>query len=266
MRVPGTVEDQSRLQTEVVSFVSAGSDVGGYLARPLAAGPRPGIVIVHDAFGLGTHFPDVARRFANVGYDALAVDLYARTGLPQFADRAALFAWVLDQPDDLIVQDLVAAASYLRSLPDSTGRVGCLGFCAGGRSTLLATFTTRAFDAGVSCWGGSVRRATPTARTTPARPTPPIDLAAGLACPLLLVSGDRDTNPSPDDQFALRDAITAAGGTVELQIFEGVGHAFFADYHPNAYDEAAAFRLWPMILDFFARTIGPPAGFELRGE
>jgi carboxymethylenebutenolidase len=264
MRPPGAVDDPSRLQTEFVSFVSAGSNVGGYLARPSATGPRPGIVVVHDAFGLGTHFPDIARRFANVGYDALAVDMYARTGLPEFTDRAAHFAWVFDRPDDLIVEDLVAAAGYLRSLADSTGQVGCIGFCAGGRSTLLAVFTTRAFNAGISCWGGSVRRATPTARTTPARPTPPIDLAAGLACPLLLVSGDQDSNPSPDDQDALRDAIAAAGGTVEVEIFAGVGHAFFADYQPNAYDEAAAFRLWPMILDFFARTIGPPASTGQR--
>ena len=80
--IPGAVTDPSRVRAENMELKSGGDTITGYLARPSAAGRHPGIVVIHEAFGLVEHIRDIARRFANIGYDALAPDLYARTGGP----------------------------------------------------------------------------------------------------------------------------------------------------------------------------------------
>src|SRR5437868_15349957 len=81
--VPGAVTDPSSLTAEEITFPGAGgTPVNGYVARPAAPGPRPGMVVIHEAGGLGEHIRDVANRFANIGYVTLAVDLYTREGGP----------------------------------------------------------------------------------------------------------------------------------------------------------------------------------------
>ncbi len=80
--IPGAVSDPSRVRGEDVEIKSGGDTITGYLARPSQSANNPGIVVIHEAFGLVEHIRDVARRFANIGYDALAPDLYARAGGP----------------------------------------------------------------------------------------------------------------------------------------------------------------------------------------
>jgi len=249
--VPGQVADPSAVVGEDVELPGAEGDaVRGYLARPRGAGAAcAGIVVVHEAFGLNEHIRDVARRFANVGYHALAPDLYTREGAPPEGDREAVFTAIGALPDARAVADLQGAAAFLRELPGATGRIGSIGFCSGGRQTLLFACSDDAPNAAVDCWGGSILRAGPDAQTTPARPVPPIDLADRLACPVLLVAGAEDANPSPADVEAFARRARAAGHEATVQVYEGAGHAFFADYRPMYRPEAAA-RLWPELLAF----------------
>ena len=94
--------------------------------------------------------------------------------------------------------DLEGAADHLRSLDGVTGRVGCIGFCMGGRYTLLFACASDKLDAAVDCWGGFIDRSTPEERSTATRPTPPLELVAEqLDCPLLAAVGAEDRNPSP---------------------------------------------------------------------
>jgi carboxymethylenebutenolidase len=97
---------------------------------------------------------------------------------------------------------------------------------------------------------GVITRATPDAVTTPERPTPVIDLAAQLHCPLYIVCGEEDQNPSPADATELSRRLKEAGKNSQLEIFKNAGHAFLADYRPS-YREAAAFDLWPKLVSFF---------------
>ncbi|MCS7002221.1 MAG: dienelactone hydrolase family protein [Dehalococcoidia bacterium] len=255
MRVPGAVADPSRLETRTVTYPSGDATITAYLARAPGDAPRPAIVVIHDAFGVGAHFPDVARRLANVGFDAIVPDLYARTGTPDPTDRAALFAAARQLTDANCVSDLDGAAAVVRSLPNATGKVGVIGFCLGGRQALLWACCGARVDAAINCWGGSVFRASPQEETTPARPTPVIDLTPNLQCPILIVSGDQDHNPTPEENRRLKERLDILGKDATLRIFPGVGHAFFADYHTQLYNEAAAFELWSLILEFFNRHL-----------
>ena len=80
--IPGAVSDPRRVKAEEIHFKSGGDSIPGYLAEPSQPGSYPGIVVIHEAFGLVEHERDIARRFANIGYNALAPNLYARAGIP----------------------------------------------------------------------------------------------------------------------------------------------------------------------------------------
>lgn len=250
MALAGEVAHPESLRSEQISFESEGARIEAYLSRPADAGPAPSVVVIHEIFGPVEHIRDVARRFANVGYNALAPNLYSREGAPDPTDFDASRAKAFALPDDQAVRDLANAARYLRSLEGATEKVGVIGFCSGGRHTLLAACASDAFDAAVDCWGGMITRASPDVETTPARPRKPIDLVAGLHCPLYAVFGESDQNPSPDVARELEQRLAGTSQPWTVEIFENAGHAFFADYRPS-YVEAAAFDLWAKVLAFF---------------
>ncbi len=256
MRVPGAVTDPSRVQTEATRFPSGGDTIRAYLARPSEPGQYPGIIVIHEAFGLVDHIRDIARRFANLGFTALAPDLYSRTGGPDPNHFPSVLEKMFALPDGQVVRDLEAAADHLRGLAGATGKIGCIGFCSGGRQTLLFACSTGRLDAAVDCWGGFITRATPADVTTPERPTPVIDLVDRLSCPLLAVFGEEDQNPSPSDAEDLRRRLEQAGKQAVVKVYRNAGHAFLADYRPT-YREAAAFQLWPEVVSFFERHLRP---------
>jgi len=230
--------------------------VNGYLARPVdAEGALPGVIVIHEAMGLNEHIRDVANRIANLGYVALGVDLYSREGGPPPAgDMPAVMKRLFSISDQTVLGDLEGAAESLRGRPEVSERVGCIGFCMGGRYTLLFACASEQLDAAVDCWGGFIDRATPHELTTPQRPTPPLQLAEKLGCPLLAAVGADDHNPSPDIAAQLRERAAASGQEVTVEVFGDAGHAFFADYRPN-YRPAAAAKLWAEIVPFLERHL-----------
>src|ERR1700740_152597 len=166
--IPGTVTDPSRVRGDEIEFKSGSDPIAGYLARTSQPGRNPGIVVIHEAFGLVEHIRDIARRFANIGYDALAPDLYARAGGPSDPnDLATVMPVMFANRDAEAVQDLEAAADHLRALPGATGKVGAIGFCSGGRQTLLFACSSGKLDAAVDCWVGSSPAAHPPPRQGP---------------------------------------------------------------------------------------------------
>jgi carboxymethylenebutenolidase len=248
--VAGAVTDPDQVVDEDVTYERGGSPVSAYLARPKAAGSRPGVVVVHEATGVDEHIRDVARRFAAAGFTAIAPELYSRVGRPSADDRPAMFAKMFGLRDEDIVADLVAAASLLHEREDSDGRVGIIGFCMGGRSALLAACSSTAFDATVDCWGGFALRATPDADTTPERPQPVADLLDQLHGRVYVVAGAEDQNPSPEDVGELRRRLEAAGKDVVIEVYDDAGHAFFNDTREQFYREGPANRLWERVIAF----------------
>ena len=257
--MPGAIIEPADVLGEDLAFPGAGgAAVNGYLARPARdapAGGWPGIVVIHEAGGLREHIKDVCNRFANLGYLVLGVDLYTREGEPPpMDDIARVMERLFSMSDATALGDLEGAADHLRARPDCSGRIGCIGFCMGGRYTLLFACASDRLDAAVDCWGGFIDSATPTDRTTPRRPTPPLELAERLSCPLLTAIGAEDANPSPEVGEQLRRRAGESGQEVKVDLYEGAGHAFFADYRPT-YRDGPAHALWGEIVPFFARHL-----------
>jgi carboxymethylenebutenolidase len=165
-----------------------------------------------------------------------------------------VFARLFSMSDDLALGDLEGAADLLRARDDVTGRVGCIGFCMGGRFTLLFACASDRLDVAVDCWGGFIDRSTPDERSTPERPTPPLELAERLHCPLMAAVGAEDHNPSPEMGESLRTRALASGQPVQLDIYEDAGHAFFADYRPSYRPDPAAL-LWSRVVPFLGEHL-----------
>ena len=258
--VPGAVTDLTRVTAENLAFAGfGGTQINGYLARPAdlddAGPPRPAMIVIHEAGGLGEHIRDVTNRFANLGYVALGVDLYTREGGPPPAgDLEALMARLFSMSDETVLGDLDGAAALLSAREDIDGRIGCIGFCMGGRYTLLFAASSDRLSAAVDCWGGFVDKATPDERSTPNRPTPPLELADRIGCPLLGAVGAEDHNPSPQVAQQLRERASASGHEVKVDVYENAGHAFFADYRPS-YRPGPAAELWQQIVAFLAQHL-----------
>jgi carboxymethylenebutenolidase len=265
--VPGAVLDPSRIAAEDLTYRGAGgTPVNGYLARPAAAeGPLPGMIVIHEAGGLGDHIRDVTRRFANIGYLALGVDLYTREGgPPPVGDLPALMERLFAMPDERVLGDLEGAADFLRTRPEHSGRTGCIGFCMGGRFTLLLACAGDHLDAAVDCWGGFIDRSTPEEVSTATRPTPPIELVEQLHCPLMAAIGAEDHNPSPELAARLGERLAATPHETHVDVYDGAGHAFFADYRPSYRPEPAA-ALWKRVVPFLDRHLRDSLGGNSRG-
>jgi carboxymethylenebutenolidase len=253
--VPGAVTDPARLTAEELTYPGAGDDaVNAYIVRPADAGTLPAMIVIHEAGGLGEHIRDVANRVASLGHVTLAVDLYTREGGPPPFEPEAIMARLFSMSDATVLGDLEAAADLLRGRGDVSGRVGCIGFCMGGRYTLLFACSSDRLDAAVDCWGGFIDRATFDEQATATRPLPPLELAPRLHCPLLAAVGAEDHNPSPAIGEQLLELALQSGMEVQVDVYEGAGHAFFADYRPT-YRPAPAAQLWERIVPFLARHL-----------
>jgi carboxymethylenebutenolidase len=257
--VPGAIVDPACVRGEDVLFPGAHDDaIGGYLAAPaVPAGEhgRPGVLVIHHAGGVDAHIRDVTNRIANLGYVALAVDLFTREGgPPPLEDLQALMSRLFAMSDQTVLADLQGAADLLRTREDCDGKVGCIGFCMGGRYALLLACASNRLDAAVDCWGGFIDAATLQERSSTERPTPPLELAERLSCPLLAAFGAEDHNPSPLLAKQLLARAQASGQEVRVDVYEGAGHAFFADHRPTYRPQPAAL-LWERVGHFLERHL-----------
>ncbi|HUA12431.1 MAG TPA: dienelactone hydrolase family protein [Solirubrobacteraceae bacterium] len=259
--VPGAVTDPATLRGEELTYPGyAGDAVNAFLARPAETGALPGMVVIHEAGGLNEHIRDVVARIAQLGYVTIGVDLYTREGgPPEPGNMNAIMERIFSLPDERVLEDLTGAIDVLRGRRDARGPVGIIGFCMGGRYSLLAACSLTGLDAAVDCWGGFIDRSTPDEVTTPERPRPPLDLVAGLGCPLMAAVGAEDQNPSPALGELLAERAIAAGKDITVDVYDGAGHAFFADYRPS-YRPGPAHELWSRVVPFLHRHLQGDTG------
>ena len=230
----------------------AGELINAYFARPLGAGPFPGVVLAHHMPGWDEWYREAARKFANHGYAAICPNLYFRAGHGTPEDVAARVRGDGGIPDDQAVGDIEGAMIYLRSLPYVNGKVGVFGTCSGGRHAYLAACRVHGFDAVVDCWGGNVVAAE--ADLTPKRPVAPIDYTRDLSCPILGLFGEDDHSPTPA-QVALHEAeLKNYGKTYEFHMYPGAGHGFFYYHRPN-YRQQQAVDGWEKIFAFLGKCL-----------
>lgn len=239
-----------------------GDDVAAYYARPLGAGPFPGVVVIHHMPGWDAWTREVVRKLAGRGYAALSPHLYSRLGPGSPDDVAARARAAGGVSDEQVVGDVRGSVRFLRAQPYANGKVGLIGFCSGGRHAYLAACRLPDIDAAVDCWGGGVIVDDP-AQLTEKRPVAPIELTADLACPLLGIFGNEDRNPDPAQVDRTEEALRRHGKTYAFHRYDGAGHGFFAVDRP-AYRPEQATDAWSKVFAFYERYLRAPGGAAAR--
>ncbi len=174
-----------------------GDEIDAYLARPLGAGPYPGVVVIHHMPGWDEASKELTRKFAHHGYAAISPNLHHREGKDSPEENSASVRAAGGMPDDRSLGDIEGATSFLRSLPYCTDKIGAIGFCSGGRQAYLAACKISSLNAAVDCYGGGVAAAPD--ELTERQPVAPIDFTPDLHCPLLGLFGQEDRRPSPEE-------------------------------------------------------------------
>jgi carboxymethylenebutenolidase len=233
-----------------------GELINAYFARPLGAGPFPGMIMIHHMPGWDEWYREATRKFAHHGYAVLSPNLYFRAGHGTPEDIAAKVRAEGGIPDEQVVGDLDGTLRYLRALPYINGKVGVFGTCSGGRHAYLAACRLEGFDAVVDCWGGRV--VMPAEALTPNFPIAPIDYTSELSCPILGLFGEDDTSPSPEQVAQHEMALKKFGKIYEFHMYPDAGHGFFYYHRPN-YRQVQAVDGWDKIFAFLERYLNPSA-------
>jgi carboxymethylenebutenolidase len=244
------------LQAGTVTLTGHGGDpIEAYAAWTVGPTPSGGVVVIHDMPGFDEATKEITRRFATWGYSAICPNLHYREA-PGAApdDAAAANRAAGGVPDERLVGDVAAAAEYLRSQPSSNGKVAVIGYCSGGRQSVLAACNLQ-LDAAVDCYGAYVVGTPP--KDSNLSVTPMADQLPNLSCPLLGLFGREDSHPSPDEVADLDRLLTDAGKEHEFHSFDDAGHGFFAVNRPS-YRVRAAQDGWEYVRDFFGRHLGVP--------
>ncbi|MEO8888859.1 MAG: dienelactone hydrolase family protein [Jatrophihabitantaceae bacterium] len=225
-----------------------GDEIEAYLAQPEGPPSRGGVVVIHHLPGYDRGSKEIVRRFAELGYDAICPNLYWREAPGAYpADAAATARAKGGVPDARLVGDVGGAAAHLRALATSNGKVGVIGYCSGGRQSVLAACNLD-LDAAVDCYGAFVTGTPP--EGYPIKVTNLVDQLPNLRAPLLGLFGNEDSYPSPEQVDELEQILKDNDKPCEVHRYDDTGHAFFSPDRPS-YRVAAANDGWERIAAFY---------------
>jgi carboxymethylenebutenolidase len=239
-------------QHNMSTYGSGPEQIRGYAATPDRAGPWPGVVVIHEAFGLTPDMTRQADRFAEKGYLALAPDLYAH-GNTATCLVSTMRQMITGRRDGRAMRDIERARTALLEHPDCTGKIGIIGFCMGGGFAILAA--GRGFDASAPNYGMA-----------------PKDLRATLegGCPMVGSYGAKDGKAVRETPGRLESTLTELGIDHDIKTYPNAGHSFMTEgtgrwawtervpglrFVPDAADDA-----WERVFSFFGRHLAGDAG------
>ncbi|HEX7974893.1 MAG TPA: dienelactone hydrolase family protein [Anaerolineales bacterium] len=227
-------------KTRMVNVPRAGSParfMESYLALPEGPGPFPGLVVIHEIFGLNENIREIARRFAGQGYATLAIDLFS--GQKRIACMLQIFHGIMFRPlDNRPLSDLLAALEYLRQQPEvSPSRVGAVGFCMGGSYALQLAIKDEHLRAASVFYGQNPK---------------PLE-AVARACPIVGSYPEKDFTAQAARE--LEPALERYNILHDIKIYPGARHSFFND-QGSAFDPTAAADAWERMLAFFQEHLG----------
>ncbi len=224
--------DDPRLSGTVVACPGTRGDIRAYFVRKKTDAKQPGVVVIHENRGLNPHIEDVARRLAMEGFTALAPDaLSPLGGTPSDPDLAREMIQGLDPGET--VENFTAAVRYLKTHPQTTGRVGVIGFCWGGAMANQLAVKSPDIQAAVPFYGMQ-----PAAADVPRIKAALVLHYAGL--------DDRINQGIP----AFEHALKSAGIDYRLYMYKGANHAFYNDTNPSRYHPEAAALAWKRTIAF----------------
>ena len=225
-----------KAESATVQSPMGNGSIKGYLVRPASGSKWPAVLVVHENRGLNPYVQDVARRLGTADFMAFAPDgLTSVGGYPGDDEKGLELFKKVDKPK--LAEDFVAAANWLKARPDSTGKLGVVGFCFGGSTASMLATRIPDLAAAVSFYGAVPE---------------PADVAK-IKAAVLVHHGELDTRLAatwPDYDKAL----TAIGVPHEGYIYPKANHGFHNDTTPR-YDETAAKLAWQRTLDWFSRYL-----------
>ncbi len=241
--------DSTGLTVGEVTIKVGDFQMPAYRAMPQGKSNLPVVLVISEIFGVHEHIADVARRFAKLGYLAIAPELFVRQGdAGSYGEVGKLMAEVVSKvPDAQVMGDLDATVAWAKANGGDTGRLGITGFCWGGRITWLYDAHNPAVKAGVAWYGRLV--GTPSALA----PKNPVDLVAGLHGPVLGLYGGQDTGITQDHVEQMKRALATGSGAAkssQFMVYPDAPHAFHADYRPS-YRKADAEDGWRRCIAWF---------------
>ncbi|GIZ52926.1 dienelactone hydrolase family protein [Noviherbaspirillum aridicola] len=253
--LPVAAQNVIRTDTTGLSAGETSINVGGqqvplYYARPEGKKNVPVVLVISEIFGVHEHIADVARRFAKLGYLALAPDLFERQGDPtKYTSIPELMKEIIARtPDAQVMGDLDACVAWAKANGGDTSKLGITGFCWGGRITWLYSAHNPAVRAGVAWYGRLV------GDKTELTPRHPVDIAASLKTPVLGLYAGKDAGIPLDSVEKMKAELAKGSSKSEFIVFPNAGHAFHADYRPS-YVAADAEEGWKRCVEWFRRHL-----------
>jgi carboxymethylenebutenolidase len=228
--------DATGLEAGEVKIPTADGQMPGYRAMPANGGPFPLVLVVQEIFGVHEHIKDICRRFAKLGYCAVAPELYARQGdVAKLTDIQEIVSTIVAKvPDAQVMSDLDSSVAWAeKSSKGDAKRLGITGFCWGGRIVWLYAAHSPRLKAGVAWYGRLVGE--PSALT----PKNPIDIVSDLKAPVLGLYGAADQGIPTDTVEKMQSALRAANNPSQIVLYPDTPHGFYADYRPSYRQEAA---------------------------
>ncbi len=246
------VTDDKGLVTGEVQIPVAGGTMPAYRAMPEKGKDLPVVIVVHEIFGVHEWIQDVCRRFAKLGYMAVAPALYAREGdVKDLKDARELNRQIFSKiPDSQSMADLDATLAWAAKNRGSSKRTSITGFCWGGRIVWLYAEHNPKIKAGAAWYGRVVP--TPNSPVNEAQPTTPIDYAAKLSVPVIGFYGGQDRGIPVDGVQRMQDELKKGGSGSEIVIYPNADHGFHADYRPS-YNKEASDDAWAKLLAWFRK-------------
>lgn len=238
--------DTNGLEAGEIRISTGDGQMPAYRAMPATRGPFPVVLVVQEIFGVHEHIKDVCRRFAKLGYIAIAPELYARQGdVSQLSDIDEIRTKVVSKvPDTQVMADLDAAVSWAeKSGKGDVEKLGITGFCWGGRIVWLYAAHSPKLKAGVAWYGRIVDQA------SDLKPKNPIDVAAALKAPVLGLYGGADSGIPTETVEHMRKALQDAKSPSQIVLYPDTPHGFYADYRPS-YRKEQAQDGWKRLLEW----------------
>ena len=212
-----------------VKIKTSDGEMVAYRAMPAKGKNFPCVLVVEEIFGVHEHIKDICRRFAKLGYLAIAPELFARYGDPsKISDMQVLIRDIISKtPDSTVLTDLDSTVAYMKANRGNTKKLAVTGFCWGGRITWLYSAHNPQVKAGGAWYGRLV--GVPSAL----QPLNPIDVVGKLKTPILGLYGEKDGGIPLDSIDKMRAALKTAGNPSDIVVFKDAPHGFHADYRPS---------------------------------
>jgi carboxymethylenebutenolidase len=234
------------MSTQTVQLSTADGPMDVFEAVPDGAQPKAAIIVIQEAFGVNDHIEDVARRFADQGYHAVAPAIFHRAGggTAPYDDFSKVMPLFEGLTDDGVLMDIDATLEHLHGAGFSDDSIGIVGFCFGGRVTFLVA-ARRKIGAGVGFYGGGITH------NSQGMAGPLADEAGSLQTPWLGLFGDEDAMIPTDGVEDLRNQMQQSPVATDVVRYPDAGHGFHCDER-DSYHEPSAKDGWNRALDWFS--------------